>query len=222
MPIFTRPSLATCLVLLAPFALRLSADSVTYEVTVNTSSQVGNSGYIDLQLNPGSLTPVPAVNAGIDGFTTDGVLNPADANNGTVGTVSGALPGGLSFANDLSTNEYTEALTFGNSITFAISLSGPGIDSSGHAGGASGTIFVLDFLDPNGNYLFTNDPSGNPPSSASGVIDISASGLVTATANPGENGPSDVSFSAIPEPAPYACLLIAFVFLAARRYLSTN
>lgn len=48
-------SIASAL-LLARAAIPVQADTVIYSVTVNTSSQAGNGGYIDLELNGGFVT----------------------------------------------------------------------------------------------------------------------------------------------------------------------
>jgi hypothetical protein len=196
------------LVLLA-IATSASAATLSYQVTVNTSSQLGNPAYLDLQLNPGSLISEP-VEADLSGFF-GAVLNPLDPNDGNTGDVTGALPGDVTLANTDTTNEYFEALTFGSTIKFNLTLSGTGVDPTGNAGGTSGTAFVLDFLDPSGDYLFSTDPTGSStapdPLWAVAVINIDNTGLVTVNTNPNAGGgPSVATISTVPEPAAWGLL----------------
>ena len=60
-----------CVILTSTTAL---AAAITYEVTADTSSLAGTSGYLDLQLEPGPM-PANLVTASVSGFTTDGALN---------------------------------------------------------------------------------------------------------------------------------------------------
>lgn len=216
---------------LAVAALDAPADTISYAVTVDTLSQDGNSGYIDLQLDPGTFSALP-VTATITGFSPAGALNAADPGNGTVGQTSGDLASTLTIANTGgSTNEYTEAIQFGPSLTFDLTLSGAGVNLGGNAAGTSGTNFVLDFFDATqSTYLFSSDPNGNSTSGtdplwAAGVIDIDNTGLVTTFANPGPDGGATLvtygPVTATPEPATWslvtAGLLCMLVFFFHRR-----
>ncbi len=192
--------------------LSAQADTVTYQVTVNTSSQSGNDGYIDLQLNQGSLGSLP-ITASITNFA-GGVLNPIDGNNDAIGT-SGNLPGTLTIPADIST-DYFERLTFGNSISFDITLSGTGVNLAGLAGGSSGTTFVLGFWDDSTIVpLFTSDPYG-----ATGLIDIANDGTVSVEALPDPSGGDSLAtIVATPEPSTlsfFACAGAALLLLRRR------
>jgi hypothetical protein len=186
---FLLPALA-----LGVLSLPALADSVTYEVTVDTSSQNTNYGYIDLELNAGSLGALP-VTANVFDFS-GAVLNPADPNNDEIGSVTGSLPNTLSIVGSTS-NDYFEGLTFGDSLTFDVTLSGAGVSLAGDAAGTSGTIFQLSFFDPTISFpLFSSDPSG-----ATALIEVAADGAVTTDALPNEGGVnSDASIVATPEP----------------------
>jgi hypothetical protein len=188
------------------------ADTVSYQVTVNTSSQSGNYGYLDLQLNQSILTSWP-VTASISNFA-GGILNPADANNDAIG-VSGNLPGTLTIPPNVLT-DYFEGVTFGNWISFDVTFSGTGVNLAGLAGGDSGTTFVLQFYDSAiSNMLFTSDSSG-----ATGLIDIANNGTVSVDALPGpEGGDSLATIVATPEPSTlsfFACAGAAFLLLHRR------
>lgn len=134
--------------------------NLQFVVTVNTSSALLTNGYIDFQFNPGGLATQPA-NGDVANFASDGVLNPADPNNGTVGEVSGMLPGTVTLINSETTNEYTEAMTFGTTVTFDLDLYGPAISNPNGQGGGT---FTLDFLNSDQSaYLFTADPQNDVP-----------------------------------------------------------
>jgi hypothetical protein len=198
--------------LLGLLCLSAQADIVTYQVTVNTSGQGGNYGYIDLQLNQGTLLPAQPVTASITNFA-GGILNPADVNNDSIGA-SGDLATTLTIPADTST-DYFEGLTFGNSISFDITLSGAGVNLAGLAGGASGTTFVLGFSDSAFNPLFTNDESN-----ATGQINIANDGTVSVDAFPDSSGGQPLAdFVATPEPGTlslFACAGLALLLFRRR------
>lgn len=181
--------------LTGPTAFADSA-SIQYMVTVNTTSVLLTDGYIDFQFNPSSMSTQPA-NADVANFATDGVLNPADPNNGSYGEVSGQLPGTVTLINSEIDNEYTEAMTFGTTITFDLDFYGPAISNPNGEGGGS---FYLTFYnsDFSGTYLTTN-PNGDALE-----IDINGDGSTTVAYQSPDvmlSGPTEV-----PEPATLALL----------------
>ena len=99
-------------------AIPAHADTVTYAVSINTASQIGNGGYIDLELNAGTF-PSQDITATVTGFS-GAMLNPADPNNDAIGT-TGSLPGDVTFDNQTG-NDYFEALTFGDNLSFLVTL----------------------------------------------------------------------------------------------------
>jgi hypothetical protein len=183
------------------------AEIIQYALTVDTTSQTTNQGYIDLQFDPSSFTTQFA-NAAVKNFFTDGSLDSfgADTFDGTSGDVSGLLPGTVTFDNGTSTNEYTQGITFGTTITFNLDLSGPAIDSPNGDGGGS---FYLTFYDTLGNTILTNNPNN-----AAFEVDINGDGSTTPTAFPNASGGTSVvtyvgptEVSAVPEPS--MALLVA-------------
>ena len=191
-------SIASAL-LLACAVVPAHADTVTYLFSVNTSSQAGNGGYIDLELNAGSLG-AQDITATVNGFN-GAVLNPGDPNNDAIGT-TGSLPGPLSFDNQTG-NDYFEALTFGNQLSFLVTLSGDGVSTGGASTSDSGTIFQVSFLDSSiSNFLFSNDPNG-----VAAEIDVAADGTLTTAAQPGS------SVAATPEPATWVLVGMAGVLV---------
>ena len=181
--------------LLACAVISAHADTVSYLVTVNTSSQAGNGGYMDLTLATGTLgaQDITATVTGFNGAT----LNPADPNNETFGT-TGSLPGPLSFDNQVS-NDYFEAMTFGNQLSFLVTLSGDGVSAGGGSTSDSGTSFLVTFFDPSiSSFLFSNAPDG-----VAAEIDVAPEGTVTTAAQPGS------SVAATPEPATWSLVGMA-------------
>ncbi|HEX5282488.1 MAG TPA: NF038129 family PEP-CTERM protein [Bryocella sp.] len=193
----------TSALLLTCAAAAAHADSVTYLVSVDTSSQNGNTGYIDLELNAGSL-PAADVMATVSGFNG---ATPDSGDLFTLGT-NGTLPGDVSFDNQ-TPNDYFEALTFGNSVSFLVTLSGPGVSPTGSISSDAGTDFQLEFLDPSqSSFLFTNDPNG-----PAAIIAIANDGSVSAEAQPGS------AVAPTPEPATLSLVALGGVLmLAARRW----
>jgi len=189
--------------------------SIQYVVTVNTTSALLSNGYIDFQFNPSSFGTQPA-NADVANFATDGVLDPAAPFTGSTGEVSGMLPGTVTLTNSETTNEYSEGITFGTTITFDLDLYGPAIsDPNGEGGGT----FTLDFFNDNG-YLFTNDSQNDVPVF---TVDINPDGTTTAQTYPSQNdGPPVVTFSGpteVPEPSAVALLgggLLTLSYLSRR------
>jgi hypothetical protein len=212
--------------LLAAPAAFADPENVEYAVTVNTTSALLSNGYIDFQFNPSSFTTQPA-NADVANFATDGVLNPADPGNnccspvspGPIGAVSGMLPGTVTLGNSQpSPNEYTEALTFGDTITFDLDLYGPAITSPNGDGGGT---FTLDFLNSDqSGYLFTNDSQNDVPVF---TVTINGDGTTTAQTYPSQNnGAPVVTFSGptfVPEPSSLLLLsggLLAVLYMVLR------
>ncbi|MBV9781901.1 MAG: Ig-like domain repeat protein [Acidobacteriaceae bacterium] len=159
--------------------------SIHYIVTVNTSSELAQNGYVDLQFNPSSQS-TQAANVAVANFFTDGLLNPPPASPS--GEVSGVLPGTVQLANGQSLNEYTESMTFGTTITFELYLYGPAITNPNGQGGGT---FTLDFPNGQGGYLFTAGPM------PVFTVTINGDGTTTAQAYPSQNnGPPVVIFVA--------------------------
>jgi hypothetical protein len=179
-----------------------------YSVSVNTSSQFGQTGFIDIQFNPGDNTSQFATLA-ITGFT-GGALEPGVPlpTGAPTGDVSGLLPGTVLFDNGQTTSEYTEGIIFGNSLSFMATFGGPGIHTPN---GSTGSLFQLDFLNQNGSsFLFTADPAGNNPFDFNvATIELNSNGSTTPTTYPDTGGFSDATVTSIPEPATFLLLVTA-------------
>jgi hypothetical protein len=187
-------ALSLCVALL--LAQRAQAD--TFSITVNTSSLLGTSGYLDFQFNPGN-PPSDAASATITGFTTDGTLTAALP---SIGDVSGALPGQVVINNTQVLNDYTQGLTYGSFFDVSVNLTIPTV--SGTATG--GSSFTLDAEDTNFNSLLGSFPAVE--------IDLNpTTGQPSITNNSG----GAASVLAVPEPGSLWLVGLGVAGLVARR-----
>lgn len=213
-----------------------------YQVTVNTSTVSGTTGYMDVALDPGTLGAL-GVTAVIGGFTgatlstnttttTSGSATNLYFIDGDVFTTPASAPTLLSSSNTLtlentnSNNELTQALEFGTTLSFILTLSGPGVSLSGGATSISGTNFVLDFLnDAQTAYELTTDTTGSSALGwAVGVVEISNTGLATAIANPSPNGLNTTEITAVPEVSSWVLsgtLLLGVAAIRRRRQITS-
>jgi hypothetical protein len=184
--------------LLSALSFPALADSVTYQFMVDTSTQNANYGYIDLQLNPGTITPIGQVNATIFDFTGATL----DASSiALTGNASGSLVSVANLNNGTSYNDYFEGLTFGSLITLDVELSGTGVSTLGGLNNASGTAMAVSFYDSVGDSLFVTD-SGT---GTAGQINVGADGRLETTS----------TFSPVPEPSTWTYFAISLALLPA-------
>ncbi len=149
----------------------------SFNFNVDTSSISGQSGYIDLQFNPG-MSSTGAASAAITNFVSDAMLVGAAT---LTGGATGQLPATVTLTNTTGYNDYFQAVTFGNTANFALNLSG-----------ATGNSFGLAFLNSAQTAaLLTNDTSGNGyattidvTSNGANVTNMSSQTSVTATPIP--------------------------------------
>jgi hypothetical protein len=201
------------LLLLLAFSLwsltpvRTAMADITYDVTVDTPSLTGTSGYIDFQFNPANSSSLFAT-AALNNFSTDGIVGAQAFQSGdATGPANGALtPPPLSFDNGTALNELTYNLTYGTTISFDVTLSGTALNGGAPAGASS--TFALTLLDPGGN-AFSTGPGG-----AIVTIVVNPDGSTTGTAyspsTPG--GPTGTVSAAgtVPEPSTLVLGVIAF------------
>jgi hypothetical protein len=181
------------------------ADTIGYDVIVDTSSVDNDYGYIELQLNQGSNEPLlPMVTATITDFTGDFTLNSSDSNNDEING-SGSLPGTVTISDPAS--DYFEGLTFGNTLMFNVTLDGPGVSLEGDLNAGSGSIFSLTFYDADQTPIFATDTAA--------LITVAYNGTVTAESDAG-------NVEVVPEPSTLwlsaGAGLLAFAFRRMRRH----
>ena len=168
------------LLLLLAFSLwsltpvRTAMADITYDVTVNTSSLTGTSGYIDFQFNPANLEFTIRYRQ-LEQLRHRRRCGPAGLSvRRRDGPRTGPLtPPPLSFDNGTALNELTYNFVYGTTISFDLTLSGTAM-SGGAPAGASST-FALTLLDGGGN-AFSTGPGGaivtivvNPDGSTTGT-----------------------------------------------------
>jgi hypothetical protein len=171
--------------------------SLSYDVSVNTSSLAGQSGYLYLQYNTWNGV---ASTATVSNFTMDGALGAQDTKDVIDGSaVTGTLPGNVVFANTNGINDYEHAITLGNSINFSLLFSSPA--PGGQAGGNS--TFSIG--------LFADGPCGTPLLNTTGVSgSVPGTLLMVNLFNDGSTSAQslDSSTTATPTPIPAAAWLL--------------
>lgn len=195
-------------VLFALTAACAHADGVTYDVSVNTSSISGTSGALDFQFDPGPFGSQAATLA-ITGFSSDGTLGTAFS----TGDVAGTLPGELDFDNLMSFNDYFTDFTYGSTISFDVTLSGPAITSPDGVS-QSGSSFFFSMYDDNGNPLLTSDPFGTAVE-----LDINLDGSTSATVSSDESS-AVMPTSNVPEPGASLLLTCGLILLVGLRKIT--
>ncbi len=194
--------------LLAMLASAVPVSAGSYLVTINTTSVSSVAGSLFFAYGPGA-PPFDLATATITNFT-----------GGTLGAVLvtggvGTLPGSLALSN-ASPQNYQQAFTYGNSISFKLSLTGPAL-STPSALAIGGTDLALYLLDGSDNPLLTDDPNGS-------IVDFSIApktGQVTYTTFPNAGGSTVAAVVPLPEPGSLLLLLSgAGVFLYRRKSIA--
>ena len=117
------------------------AGSITYDVTVDTSSLASTTGGIQFTLTAGN-SPAPLDTATITAFTPQAGLVPPPT---TAGGLSGDLTGTMIMDNQ-NPSLFFETLTYASALSFQVTLSStPGTTSS------PDTLFAFYLFDSSGN-----------------------------------------------------------------------
>lgn len=175
------------------------ADTITYNVSVNTSQIVGTSGFLDFQFNPGGAGAQSAFVSILNFSSSGGTLSNTAQ---TSGAAAGMLPATVALNNSTSYNDLFQGFTFGNSFDFTLTLDAP--TSNGLVGSAFGlSLYATDGM----TSLLTNDPNGTVL-----TILINPNGSIAQpiTFGDGNGGGSVVTISApnAPVPEPTTMLLL--------------
>ena len=188
-------------------AMPAAAAPITYAVSVDTSSISTQTGWIDIQFNPGGLSQSAFVT--IAGFATDGTL--AAGTEIVTGDVSGVLPGTLTITNSTAFNDYFQQMVFGSTITFELAFDGPALATPDGVSTAASAFALAFYDDTQVNPLLSADPQG-----FAAIIDVNLDGTTTVTTAPATiGGLSAVTITAVPEPAGLPVLLAGLAGLLA-------
>jgi hypothetical protein len=186
-----------------------AAADFVYLVSANTTAIAGESGSFDLQLNPGGIGTLP-VTATITNFAIDGTgLSLSTTDGNVTGTLS---PGPLTINNTQALNDLLENVTFGSSISFTLTLSGPGVSTPD--ANLPGTSFGLTLYDLNFDPLLTTDPGGTVI-----TINVNPDGSTGVETFPSDDsggapvGSAILQTLAVPGPGSLMLLTTAFVAL---------
>jgi len=198
----------SCCVLVPP----AFATTTSYDVTVDTSSLLGTSGFLDFNFNPGPLVTQSA-SLDILNFTTDGTLGGL-CPCGT-GDVTGQLPATLTFDNGTGLNDYFDFFTFGSSISFTVSLYGPALSTPDGVSTSGSTFAFSMFADTSPlTPVLTSDTTDG----FAFTIDVNLDGTTTVTGYSPQTTVTQEG-SSVPEPAAFYVVLLALACIAVRRYL---
>jgi hypothetical protein len=174
-------------------AAAASADPITYEVTVDTSSISGTAGSLDFNFNPGPLV-TQAASLQILNFTSNGTLAGSPA---LTGDVAGTLPATLTFDNGTAFNDYFEGFTFGSILSFDVSLYGPALSSPDGVSTSGSTFAFSMFSDSAGTIpVLTTDTIDG----FAFTVDVNLDGTTAVTNSSSQTGVVPVVTSQVPEP----------------------
>ena len=179
----------------------LSAD-ILYNIAVNTTANLGSSGYLDFQLGSGPDSALALV--AVQNFSTDGILNDTDRH--VNGDVTGVLPGTVALTNLRQFNDYFAGFIYGKFIQFTLNFSGPAINNPTGAS-TYGSPFYFGLYDIAQIPIGSSDPFGNAL-----LIQINTDGTTTSQVY---NSAVNVT-SAVPEPRVIGLLGIGFAFATLR------
>ena len=178
------------------------ADPLSYHVEIDTS-QFSDAGFLDFAFIAGN-SPAPGASAILSNFS--GAFGALESQEGSV---SGSLPGTLTFGNSGAYNDWFHNVTLGGKFGFNIVFGGDFLNTAGNAG----TTFGVGLLDYTGE-AYLGNANGN-------VLQFELTplngGLPASIA--GSTYASIASISAVPEASEWMMLTggLALIGFALRR-----
>ena len=148
---------------------------VVVQVDANTSSIDGTMGSVDFQFNPGALSFQQAT-VTISNFTTDGSFDGTQQDFGDV--TGGPITSPITITNTDADNEDFETFTFGRTLQFDLTFSGPAVTAP-NGSSLSTSVFTFSmFSDPAGTIpALTSNPNG-----VAAMVTVNLDGTITAQA----------------------------------------
>lgn len=187
----------------------------TLNINVDTSSLAGQTGWIDLQFNPGDVD-APVATTLVSAFSTDGTVT------GTAtlrGNVTGDTNSIIRLENSQFFNSFLQEITFGSTLSFSVDWQMP---APMQGTTVSGTAFSLTLYDDQFNSLLS-DPTWGAALitnlNGDGVMQVLAhSPPVTVTA-----GTATITPTTVPIPGTLALLLVGIaILISGQRNISTR
>ncbi|WP_195763538.1 NF038129 family PEP-CTERM protein [Duganella guangzhouensis] len=179
-------------------AVAMPAQAATYQVTINTASLAGQSGYLDfLMLSLAGADPVQATISNFTGSYSSGTY--------VYGDVGGSVTSSVSLVNSTAWSEFAQWVNFGGVYSFSVSF-------SGSSGSGAGTNLGIALLDQDFSYVGSSADIVTfalQPGSADSVLATAGLATVAVTVP-----------SAVPEPAVWALLCAGLMLLARARRLT--
>lgn len=190
------------------FASAALANTVTYNITVNTSSIDGTTGSLDLEFNPGPLV-TQAASIQIRDFASDGTL--AGACPCGTGDVAGQLPATVTIDNGTAYNDYFDDFTFGTTLSFDVTFYGSALTAPNGTATSGSTFAFSMFSDSLGTVpvLTSNTTYGY-----AAMIDVNLDGSTT----PVDYSPQ-TTLTPVPEPGTWPLVALGIgLCLIVRRF----
>ena len=177
----------------------------TLNISVDTRSLAGQTGWIDLQFNPGDVD-APLATTLVSAFSSDGnVTGTATLSGDAVGDTNNVIRLG----NSQFFNDFLQQITFGSTLSFSVEWEMPA-PMPGTT--VSGTAFSLTLYDNQFNSLL-NDPTWG----ATLVTNLNGDGvmqvLAHSTAVTVTPGTTTITLTTVPTPGTLALLLAGIAIL---------
>jgi hypothetical protein len=143
--------------------------TISYQVTVNTSSLSGTAGFLDFEFNPGGVSQSGF--ATVSNFVPSGALSNSPS---ITGNVTGTLPPAITITNSGAFNDFFVGFNYGASLSFLLTLGGPAIDSP-NGTSISGSTFGFGMFASDG---FTPELTSNADGFGF-LVDVNLNGSTT-------------------------------------------
>jgi hypothetical protein len=157
---------------------------VVVQVNANTSPLFGDTGSVDFQFNPGFDSQAATVL--ISNFSTDGTFAGTQMDVGAA--TGGPITKPITISNTDADNEDFETFSFGHTLNFDLTFSGPAVDAP------NGTSLSTSLF----NFSIYSDQAGTIPALTSNPNGIAAT--VTINLDGTVSAASLSPFVAVPEP----------------------